>query len=100
MLVYQRVFTDDYCLSISVYHSWIFLDSWTLALISHHCGATRVSNLETKPSLGAGASPRLEFGRHLLAILHSFLRLGVIFTAPWMDGKMGGVDGLVNGCMS
>ena len=29
-----------------------------------------------------GASPRLEFGRHLLAILHSFLRLGVIFTAP------------------
>ena len=30
-----------------------------------------------------GASPRLEFGRHLLAILHSFLRLGVIFTAPW-----------------
>ncbi|CAE7231607.1 unnamed protein product, partial [Symbiodinium microadriaticum] len=30
--------------------------------------------------LAKGASPRLEFGRHLLAILHSFLRLGVIFT--------------------
>ncbi|CAJ1376832.1 unnamed protein product [Effrenium voratum] len=30
--------------------------------------------------LAKGASPRLEFGRHLLAILHSFMRLGVIFT--------------------
>ncbi|CAL1138924.1 unnamed protein product [Cladocopium goreaui] len=34
--------------------------------------------------LAKGASPRLEFGRHLLAILHSFLRLGVIFTVLFL----------------
>ncbi|CAK9008458.1 Uncharacterized protein SCF082_LOCUS9870 [Durusdinium trenchii] len=34
--------------------------------------------------LAKGASPRLEFGRHLLAILHSFMRLGVIFTVLFL----------------
>lgn len=47
------------------------------------CNWTPCFILISRCFTGPGASPRLEFGRHLLAILHSFLRLGVIFTAPW-----------------